>query len=447
MKLEREPGRPVDPNLVFFLMPYGRKAVPDGRTLDFDSVYRELESVVRSLGLSAQRADTNDETTLGPLEAAWDGVDRAGIVVVDLSVPSTSVAMELGWAMCLHKRMVVTMYEGAAVPTNVVGRLRPITYTQEFEQFGRFKNELRERIQAELQRTAPERDLVPRTATWGAYEATAQVELAFPDRVFVRNIQDPLQAAEMRREEVSYWDMVPEDMSASKHYRQGSTVNGFFVVDQGRVVFTQRYRQENPWPRLVAAYRLRQVYSARVTNVSPAAGAFIELLPEGGKSFIPAYQVRAAGIAKDDEVQVRILRVDPVQRRIDVALADAPKAGLATPPAGEYPTVGERFAGTVHDVQANKGYVRVRLDGYRRPGLLHRSNMSDALWQAVRAGRVTAGSTIDVVVLRVTASRNRVAQWDIALEEDRSAQAAPRQTAAGADDGAGTTVPGQGPGA
>ncbi|MFJ9853295.1 hypothetical protein [Streptomyces sp. NPDC101150] len=416
MNLERKPGRPVEPDLVFFLMPYGKKRVPDGAELDFNFVYQQLKKVVNGLEMRVERADENDDTTLGVLEAAWDGVDRAGVVVVDLSVPSTSVAMELGWAMCLHKRMVVIAYEGAEVPTNLRGQLRPLYYTRDLESFAQLENDLQERIKAERVRTDPEMDLTERTTDSGAFEATAVVEIAYPERVFVRDIQDPLRCAEMRREDVGYEELVPDDMAASKNYRQGSTVSGHFVVDQGRVTFTRRHRQDNPWPRRVAGYLPRGSHTARVSNVSHA-GAFIELLPFGGKSFIPPYQARAAGLSEGDEIQVRISKVDPQQRRIDVALAEAPKANLAEPPEGEYPKVGERFVGTLFDVNLDGGYVRVRLGGYRRLGLLHVSNMREELWRDIRAGVVTKGGELPVGVTKVVPSRGRIAQWDIGLEQ------------------------------
>ncbi|WP_158726319.1 hypothetical protein [Streptomyces sp. NRRL S-1831] len=415
MKLRRESGRPVDDDLVFFLMPYGKKPAPDGQDFDFDVVYQELAEVVAGLGMQHERADGNEGTAMGPLEAAWDGVDRAGVVVVDLSVPSTSVAMELGWAMCLHKRMVVIMYEGADVPTNIVGRLRPIQYSRELEKLRKLRTELRAGIEAARQSREPEMDLQERSATSGAFEATARVEIAYPDRIFVRDVQDPLRSAEMRKEDVSYWDMIPEDMSASKSYRQGAYINGFFVIEQGRVTFSQRYREVNPWPRLVATYQPRQICTARVTGVR--SGAFIELRPEGGKSFIPPYQARAAGLAEGDEIQVRIVKVDPQQRRIDVDLAEAPKASPTEPPVGEYPVEGDHLTGKVFDTNVERGFVRVRLDGYSRLGLLHYSKMSPLFWDAVRSGVVTSGFEVQVKVSQISPSRKRVAQWDIALEQ------------------------------
>ncbi|MFI9050066.1 hypothetical protein [Streptomyces sp. NPDC053427] len=417
MNLERKSGRPVEPDLVFFLMPYERKTVADGSELDFNLFYQELrDELVSKMQMRVERADENGDSSVGLLEAAWDGVDRAGIVVVDLSVPSTSVAMELGWAMCLHKRMVVLAYEGADVPTNVRGQLRPIPYTQDMQRIRKLKEDLKERIRTELRRTDPEMDLKARTGS-GAFEATTTVEIACRDHVFVRDINDARRSAELRREDLGYDEMLPEDMATHKDYCQGSTVTGCFVTDdEGRVKFTRRHRQSDPWPRRVSAYLPRQIQSARVTNIGPS-GAFIRLSAEGGKSFIPPYQARAAGLAEGDEIQVRITKVDPQQRRIDVALAEAPKANLTEPPEGEYPKVGERFVGTLFDVNLGGGFVKVRLGGYRRLGLLHFTNMSDELWQAMRAGSVTKGSEVHVVVSKVVPSRGRVAQWDIGLEQ------------------------------
>ena len=107
-------GPAVDDELVFFAMPYGKRTLPNGEDADFDVLYeRYFAEAVRSMGLTPERADCMPGTMESPLSAAWNGVDRAGVVVIDLSLPSTSVSMELGWAMALHKRAIVIHHEGA----------------------------------------------------------------------------------------------------------------------------------------------------------------------------------------------------------------------------------------------------------------------------------------------------------------------------------------------
>src|ERR1700677_407310 len=116
---------------VFFAMPYGTKRVTeDGEPFDFDSLYQKVfVRAAQECGMTPDRADHIFGTTIGTLDAVWDGIQRAEIVVVDFTIRSADVALEFGWAMALGKRMVVLTQNRDDIPTDIKGRIRPLVYS------------------------------------------------------------------------------------------------------------------------------------------------------------------------------------------------------------------------------------------------------------------------------------------------------------------------------
>lgn len=78
----------VEEDMVFFAMPYDEKELPNGRVENFDDLYEgHFEDWIRNWELRAERADKAPGTTESAMDVAWSGIDRAGFVVADLSVP------------------------------------------------------------------------------------------------------------------------------------------------------------------------------------------------------------------------------------------------------------------------------------------------------------------------------------------------------------------------
>lgn len=66
--------------------------------------------------------------------------------------------MELGWAMCLRKRMILIHHEGAEVPTNIVGQVRAIKYRCDMTGLPDLQDALRSAIEKARQQSTPEMD-------------------------------------------------------------------------------------------------------------------------------------------------------------------------------------------------------------------------------------------------------------------------------------------------
>ncbi|RPE38673.1 hypothetical protein EDD90_1593 [Streptomyces sp. Ag109_O5-1] len=412
MELPLQRRGEVHEDMVFFAMPYQNKTLPNGKEVKFDVLYRYFKRWVDAWGLKGERADEMPDTTWSPLDAAWSGVDQAGVVVVDLSAPSTSVAMELGWAMCLNKRLVVIAHHGADLPTNVVGQLRVQTYSDDLAGLDEFEPKFKREIEVARERLTPEMGL--QKLTLGRALARVTVEEVSSDYIRVCDERDHRRIAKMFKSDMSYDDSIPDHMS--KKFRTGESITGYFITRDGVQVFTQRESEENPWATWERAYRRGQTYTARVTDAN-YNGVFIELLPEGGKSRLKSHEILGREFKKFDEVEVAIGWVDRERQRIDVSIVDHSTPLPTEPPRGEYPRQGDKGIGTVVDMHDNRIYVRVKFEEYPRYAILHRSMMREALQQELASGAILVGRKIPVRVAAILRSARNPRQWDVRLEE------------------------------
>ncbi|MFE7524367.1 hypothetical protein ACFU7Y_01410 [Kitasatospora sp. NPDC057542] len=409
----------VEEDMVFFAMPYDEKPLPDGRLENFDDLYQGyFAEWAEKWDMRAERADKVPGTTESALDVAWSGIDRAGIVVVDLSVPSTSVAMELAWALCLRKRVVVIAHKGAEVPTNVRGQFRVVWYVWNTRGLMDLKDSLQTEVEAlRRQRRVPEMDLRPYTPE-DRQRARARVEEVCEDHIRVRDVRNPRRIAEMHKRDVSYQMDIPDHMST--RFFVGREVDGFFVYRDNTLVFTQQ-EGEDPWDEWERTYQRSARFTARVYELNNK-GVWVEL-PGGGRSRLREHE--ATGLKQNDEVPVVIRRVDRMRQRIEIAAAhpqpaviSAPVVPPQAPSMDEYPRVGDRQGATV--VRPFESYLLVRLDGYPdlpTLALLHARRMSPLLRGELEAGRLTEGRRVLVVVDDVRPSRSKPGLFDIRVSE------------------------------
>ena len=107
-------------------------------------------------------------------------------------------------------------------------------------------------------------------------------------------------------------------------------------AERERIGLSLRRLQANPWETIDQRYSLGQLVSGPVTNVAPF-GAFVQI-EEAVEGLIhiselaPQRVFRVSDIVKpEQEVQVKVLSVDPAQRRISLSL----KAAQAKAPEPE----------------------------------------------------------------------------------------------------------------
>lgn len=96
--------------LCFILMPFGKKTASNGRTVDFDAVYRELiEPAVRNAGLEPLRAD--EEMAGGVIhKAMFERLILCEYAVADLTTANANVFYELGLRHAVRPRATQLLF-------------------------------------------------------------------------------------------------------------------------------------------------------------------------------------------------------------------------------------------------------------------------------------------------------------------------------------------------
>src|SRR3954454_19123336 len=96
--------------LCFVLMPFGHKPDGSGRTIDFDSVYRDLIGpAIAEAGLEAIRAD--GEATGGIIhKAMYERLILCEYAVADLTTANANVFYELGLRHAVRPWSTVLMF-------------------------------------------------------------------------------------------------------------------------------------------------------------------------------------------------------------------------------------------------------------------------------------------------------------------------------------------------
>jgi tetratricopeptide (TPR) repeat protein len=117
-------GRPH----AFVVMPFGRKQGPDGRWLDFDSIYQDLiRPALETAGFESFRAD--EESVSGDiLTDMFQELLLADLVIADLSIDNANVFYELGVRHSMRKRGLVHIQSGRSYMPFDIFNVRTIPY-------------------------------------------------------------------------------------------------------------------------------------------------------------------------------------------------------------------------------------------------------------------------------------------------------------------------------
>lgn len=117
-------GRPH----AFVVMPFGRKQGPDGRWLDFNSIYQDLiKPALEAAGFESFRAD--EESVSGDiLTDMFQELLLADLVIADLSIDNANVFYELGVRHAMRKRGLVHIQSGRSYMPFDIFNVRTIPY-------------------------------------------------------------------------------------------------------------------------------------------------------------------------------------------------------------------------------------------------------------------------------------------------------------------------------
>lgn len=125
---ENKPLHPEAKPRVFVVMPFGQKKGPDGRTIDFNIIYKSLiKPAIEAAGFDSQRAD--EETVSGDiLTDMFQELLLADMVLCDMSIDNANAFYELGIRHALRKRGVVHIQAGRAYMPFDVFNVRTLPY-------------------------------------------------------------------------------------------------------------------------------------------------------------------------------------------------------------------------------------------------------------------------------------------------------------------------------
>lgn len=125
---ENKPLHPEAKQHVFVVMPFGQKKGPDGRTIDFNVIYKTLiKPAIEAAGFESQRAD--EETVSGDiLTDMFQELLLADMVLCDMSIDNANAFYELGIRHALRKRGVVHIQAGRAYMPFDVFNVRTLPY-------------------------------------------------------------------------------------------------------------------------------------------------------------------------------------------------------------------------------------------------------------------------------------------------------------------------------
>jgi ribosomal protein S1 len=405
-------------------MPFGRKHLPDGEERNFDELYVDvLKPELEELDLAVTRADD----IFGPpgiIDVVWRGIQEAEVVVAVMTGRFPNVALELGLALLLGKRIVMVTERPEDIPSDLQG-LRYITYTYDGPSLLKMARTLKETIEAIRSEPVDEMMTVPMPGT-GTASVKATVISVVKDAVTVQ--ADGGRRAVMGPADVD-WSKILTDMT--RRFSVGQELNGAFEMDlSGNQRYSLIANEPNPWPDLARSCSPGAVMTGQVRNVADNLGVFVEVAP-GISGLIPHYTVPAhVQLQRGAMVGVRVEKFDAIQRRIDLRLVGEPRRTDASHPNGNDAAIsvstGAHLEGEVVKAAAERGYILLTAEELPGPALLHVSRMSEELRDDLLAGKVEVGEIIDVELVEIDAMRNRFLVADLPLGDEEDEVALPQ---------------------
>lgn len=395
---------------VFFAMPYGVKKAR-GEDFDFDDFWTGVCVPVVS-DTCDMKPVRGDEIygSQGVLQATWDCMDAADIVVVDFTARSANVAMEFGWALLLRKRIIVLTQNPEDIPTDVRGLYRYISYSKDYKDMHRLREELAMNLIAVSKEPAEEIALMP-TPTRGMGSMTsAPAKVIHAEKEFVFVEDNGGRRGFLSNADVDYRRLI-KDMSA--RYPVGTQLDGAFVLDPQRneMRYTLLGGETNPWPQLEHRFPVGSTFHGTVANVVESIGVFVHLV-HGITGLVPRGQFCRLP-APGTELDVGIVRIDEKKRQVSLRLESVPAAITSDEDAvsGEYAQVGWRGYGEVARIEPERdghgGFILLRLPCAKRPAMMLARDMSGDLRHDLNHGGLELDEELYVEVLRVDPARRR----------------------------------------
>lgn len=387
--------------VIFVEMPFG---VKDG--YDFDRFYNGiLVPLLKRLDLKPERLD-GIYGPVGILELIIRSIQRAELVIVDLSAASVNVGYELSMAQFYGKRCIYIAKEGSKVPSDLPNN-RVLWYSPTNDVFAVHVFEEQLTAQVEALRKEPAEEMGP-VRYVGMTKVPATVKDVKPEYATVMTSDGDL--AFLTGADIDY-TRVYDDLT--KRLKVGDHLNGGFVIDLAtqRPKYSLLNAEDNPWPRIASAYPLGTAFRGTVVSTS-AVGAFVRIL--GRVNGLVLKRSFPSGMpAVGEELDVEISRVDLASRRVGLELQHP-----RVPVQLALPNPGDRFEAVVDRVvpinDAGRGnYALFELEGYKRRGLLLAKNMTPGLREDFDKGLLKPEEIVPVEVISVDREAGKVLLKDL----------------------------------
>ncbi|MET7747657.1 S1 RNA-binding domain-containing protein [Micromonospora sp. NPDC005367] len=423
-RLIRDRG-PVSGN-VFVVMPFGKRDFHNDQGdvvhYDFDEHYHEvLVPVIEGAGLNPVRTDSLYDGGDTVLDNVWARLQEGQIVIVDLTGSNRNVMIEFAWAYLLNKPIIPLTQCAGDVPSDLPG-LRYISYSQGWKDMERMKGELRSRLDILREEAHAELRLVP-MATSTIRPVPARVVNVSREHVVVE------------AEKGQYGVLGPADVDLTRivsdmaqRFSAGEVLDGAFETSDGHTRYTLVAGQSNPWPQLAADFPSAHVFTGKVVNVVAGVGAFVHVA-HGVNGLIPAAALKGVRLTVGTKVTAGVVKVDPRQRRIHLALveADERRVTVLRPQVAVPHKRGERCDAEVVKVMPEQGrsggYALVELPGSGRTAMLHCTDMSPEVRADLNRGRLERGELLAVEITDVN-EQGRIRVRDLEGETEAPAELA-----------------------
>ncbi|MFI7002072.1 hypothetical protein [Nocardia sp. NPDC050175] len=390
-------------DLVVIAMPPGVQQLgPRGSDFDFDKVYAILARTIEAMGLRAERLDDVYGPT-GKTELTSRTIQRAAIVVFDLTLKNHTVTMQLGMSLVFGKKVIVISQDLDDVPPDFRGH-RVLVYSMMYEDVQALKKSLTEQITATMAEESQEKGLYPLPSPGRVDIMPATVMQVAKDFVLVR-LDDPSKPPlVMTSMDVDYTRKIAD---MSRWFKVGDRVDGAFVVDtvNGTAKYTRLAGQEDPWLVLKNEFAVGTVFTGTVTKVIDNLGPFVAV-KHGVEGLLPEKTLSGPVPPAGSRVEVRVANLDVVNRKVGLRLNRVLTSVANTAAPKAQPLVGVRGYGRVERcvplVDGRGGFILLSIEGRQRPAMLLCKDMSEDLRGDLADGQVDVGEEIYVEVIEVT---------------------------------------------
>lgn len=419
--------------VVFVSMPYGIKHLdgPGTGTCDFDKVFSILEGILRAAGMQPERLDGLYGST-AMIELIWQSIQRAEIVLVDLTTKSHNVAFELGIALVLGKKIIMITQDLSHVPADYRGH-RVLTYSLLWEAVEGLKSSLTDQVAALLEMPSTEQTLNPLPGVGHVVNAPGTVIKVEREYVIVKTDDQERPPAVLSNLEVEYARKIPD---MARRFSVDDLVKGAFIVDtiKGAVKYSLVAGQQDPWPTLEKRFPVGTVFAGHVQKVLSGLGVFVEV-HNGVNGLVPERTLAGNIPQRGCEVEVKVTKMDAADRQIGLRLNKIVSVVPDVPVDDSVRRLlGQRGYGKVVRACPQRdgrgGFVLLTVEGRDRPAMLLCKYMTDSLRADLANGHVDVGEEIYVEVVEVSPAGDRVLLRELPDPEEGGAGADDEEPAA-----------------